>query len=964
MKSQKNAKMRKKIFFMFLFFIILSFIFPGANLTGNLMAQQKNTIETTDSNDSCLSVNLKFPAPSITKTGQYDKIILPGAPSDGISGNPLLPCREIKILIPAGKDVDIITPELTAAVNAGSNIIPEPAQEQIPFSKKPADKRALNNKIYNGSARYPARALTIGQMQICRGFRILPIRVYPVFWKPDTKEAFYYPQINIHVKWKTSKSPFPATYAGTDHDFNWIGTQVANPWELKNSKFKRTTLRGEIYEYLIITNAKFAPKFQRLLKHRKDFWGLTGTIITTDYIYSKFSGKRPDGGSDNQTRVRNAINYYYNTYGTRYVLLGGDADGSDVGGETQAAIIPARGFAGTVGDYNDKNIPADLYYACLDGTFDYNANGIYGEADDGPGGGEVDMMSEVFIGRVPVDSEEEADNFIDKVIAYEKADASVSPAMKNALMMGELLWDSDPPTYGDDYKDEIRYGSSSYGHETEGFNSNQFITILTLYERNTQWSGTSFIDKINEGLNVVNHLGHSDVNYSLKISNSDLASLTNDFYPVIYSQGCYGGSFDNRDSNYNYRQNDCILESLVTSKHGAVATIGNSRFGWGAIKSTNGASQHYDREFWGALCSGKYNRLGEMNAYSKEVLASRAGSGAMRWCYFEINLMGDPYMPVRISVVPYPPGNVRSLSFTNNAIKLTWDDRAVDEDNYYVFRREDRADYRQIVTLPANTEEYIDNDCQGEGSVYYYKIYAKNSRGSGISNEIAAYVPLNAPTGLNCTTANGTGVTLSWKDNSQQEKGYDIERKGPSDDSFVKISTTAANATSYGDLTPAEGTNTYRIKAVGSTDGVESAYSDEISVDITAAMGAASSGDGGGGGGGCFIATASYGTAMAKQVQILSRFRDEYLLTNSPGRKFVAFYYRNSPPIANAIRRNNVAKATVRLALFPIVALTTVMFKWDLDPTVFGLILLLGTCVIASAFRYIPALRKIRVKDK
>lgn len=73
------------------------------------------------------------------------------------------------------------------------------------------------------------------------------------------------------------------------------------------------------------------------------------------------------------------------------------------------------------------------------------------------------------------------------------------------------------------------------------------------------------------------------------------------------------------------------------------------------------------------------------------------------------------------------------------------------------------------------------------------------------------------------------------------------------------------------------------------------------------------------GGGGCFIATAAYGSYLHPQVQLLRNFRDDYLLTNAPGRAFVALYYRLSPPLADFIARHTVLRGITRLFLTPIV---------------------------------------------
>jgi len=75
-------------------------------------------------------------------------------------------------------------------------------------------------------------------------------------------------------------------------------------------------------------------------------------------------------------------------------------------------------------------------------------------------------------------------------------------------------------------------------------------------------------------------------------------------------------------------------------------------------------------------------------------------------------------------------------------------------------------------------------------------------------------------------------------------------------------------------------------------------------------------------GGFCFIATAAYGTETASQLDILRDFRDQVLLKNAIGSRFVKAYYRLSPPVADFIARNDFLRAVVREALIdPVVNL-------------------------------------------
>ena len=366
---------------------------------------------------------------------------------------------------------------------------------------------------------------------------------------------------------------------------------------------------------------------------------MSTTIVTVDQITSDPSYN----GNDTQEEIRNFIIDAYNNWEIEYVLLGGDADYADVGGESGDNIIPARRFWAMSKDDDDGNlIPADMYYSNFDGTFDYDNNGIYGEPGDGEYGGEVDLFSEVFIGRAPVDSVEEVSNFVNKTIAYEDLSGS-EPYLKKTLMVGEDL----RPTinaWGGDSKDEIK---------------NYIVppwTSSTLYDRDytgNKWPKSEMITRIDQGQHIINHLGHSSTLWVMKLCNApvyqsdvycggsgdtDIEDLINDEYPLIYSQGCYPGAFDNWNYAGMYTKSDSIAEHFVTSEHGAFAVIMNSRYGWGL-----GPSQSFDREFFDAIFNENIRNLGKALQDSKEDNAGLvASSPYMRWCYYEINLLGDP----------------------------------------------------------------------------------------------------------------------------------------------------------------------------------------------------------------------------------------------------------------------------------------------------------------------------------
>jgi len=99
--------------------------------------------------------------------------------------------------------------------------------------------------------------------------------------------------------------------------------------------------------------------------------------------------------------------------------------------------------------------------------------------------------------------------------------------------------------------------------------------------------------------------------------------------------------------------------------------------------------------------------------------------------------------------------------------------------------------------------------------------------------------------------------------------------------------------------------------------------------------------------GGCLIATATYGSEMANEVQQLRELRDNQLLQTESGTAFMGtfndIYYSFSPVIADMERANPYFKEAVKIAITPMISTLSLMENAETESGVLGL----GLSVIA-----------------
>jgi hypothetical protein len=176
----------------------------------------------------------------------------------------------------------------------------------------------------------------------------------------------------------------------------------------------------------------------------------------------------------------------------------------------------------------------------------------------------------------------------------------------------------------------------------------------------------------------------------------------------------------------------------------------------------------------------------------------------------------------------------------------------------------------------------------------------------------------STPAGLSASAVSSSQINLSWTGSTDNVgvTGYYVYL----DD--VALTTTTATSFAHTGLS-AGTTYNYRVRAYDAV-GNNSALTASVQATTLTPVPVTDPAPGGTGGGHCFIATAAYGSPMARDVRYLRAFRDQYLLTNNLGKWFVKQYYRLSPPLADELSTHDGWRAIVRVALAPLVVLS----KW------------------------------------
>lgn len=560
-----------------------------------------------------------FSDPQITNVDDYQQISFENTMLTGLAGEPMLPYLSISLLLPPGhaaREIEIIPGE---EVFLEGNFTIYPMQHSQPMSKGGSGVFVLKEDVYQTNAAYPEQMRGEITTQFMNGYALALSSFTPLRYNPATGQVSYFKSIVVKILTSQDQKSMMAlqNLRSSETIKSRLGSIAQNSEALFS--YPQTDGRSDDYDLLIITSTTFATGFEELV----DFYaprGIRAQVAATTDIYATTPGQ------DNPEKIRNYIIQQYQDHGIQHVTLGGDVE-----------HVPYRGFYCHVQSssvYEDDNIPSDLYFSGLDGTWNDNGNNLWGEI------GEDDLLPEIGIGRFSVSNQTEFEALMHKTIQYQQS--PVTGELDNPLLVGEWLY-SNPTTYGSDYLELLIGYQDENGYQTNGIPEDQ--NIEKLYESEGSWSASTLMSTMNQGTSFIHHVGHANSNYTMKFYNSDITNtnfapldgITHN-YALIFSHGCICGAFDD---------NDCIAEKMISIEKMSVAVYMNSRYGWFNEGQTEGPAAHLNRELVDAFYDKKESHLGMAYTMARIETApwvtapGQWEEGALRWNFYDCNLIGD-----------------------------------------------------------------------------------------------------------------------------------------------------------------------------------------------------------------------------------------------------------------------------------------------------------------------------------
>ena len=561
---------------------------------------------------------------SVIETNGEARIGMSGATREFTPGRPDLPVLEEMIELPPGTRVARIeVTSLATALLSPSLRVPTAVKARPGL--EPIERTEADPVYYRRSGFPPVSAQAeLGYQGWMRGHHVATLRVNPVRWDAASGRLERVARLGVRLTLEPWTDPdvVPRERIVPEWETGRPLATPAAPMSRRAEPFKPTQLPsvlGSPVAYVIITGDALASEFQRLADWKTQA-GVPAVVRTVSFIRQQYPR-----GADDADRIRQFIRDAYSRWGTKWVLLGGDTD-----------VVPERLAFSTF--FGGEYIPCDMYFSCLDGTWNADGDSTYGEGyySATVRGDSCDLLPEVYVGRAPVVSVSDVQRFIDKNFQYTRT--PVGDYEHLLMFFAEVLFPQDwqpgqiTSLDGAELAEEV----------LPSLDLNPDLHFLRLYENYTdarwrpgslQESAATVLDSLDAGYNMAIHIGHGYRNVmscgDRTIENADALALTNgNRLSNLYAIDCTSNAIDF----------PCIGEAFLNAPNGgAVTNIGSTRvdFPW--------SGRAFQKEYFRLMFQDSITAVGEAQARQKLPFAGQSLTDNLnRWTTTTLLMLGDP----------------------------------------------------------------------------------------------------------------------------------------------------------------------------------------------------------------------------------------------------------------------------------------------------------------------------------
>ena len=381
-------------------------------------------------------------------------------------------------------------------------------------------------------------------------------------------------------------------------------------------------------DYLIVTHPNFLPAAQRLASWRTtpDGGGYRTKVVTTDDIYNTFG----DGGVSPKA-IKAFLTYAYQSWtppALSYVVLFGDGTFDFQGVDTEIYAEPPEltGYIPTHYIRTDSfgRTAADHWYATVSGH---------------------DEFTDFYIGRLSIETVDQADAIVDKILAYEQSPPNgdwrrriISVADDEVSNSGDFIFKKS--------LDEIAKDHTRLGYETVEVFLEDVIDQVEAHPADypgllpQRVAKDKIIEALGEGAVLAQYAGHGGRIVWAHESIFDNASVDlveeTAKIPFMLVLSCYNGYFDKPGE-------PSMAEKLLRKERGGIiGMLSATRLTYGS------GNDALNRIIFDMLFKRNVRQLGPLSFDSKVELLMTEGTGQID-VMMEYTLFGDPALQIAIA---------------------------------------------------------------------------------------------------------------------------------------------------------------------------------------------------------------------------------------------------------------------------------------------------------------------------